>query len=283
MSLPVSVQDWLAASGHGGLASSRPATGGCINNGAHLETETGARFFLKTNTNAPADMFAREAEGLAALAATRTLRVPAVSLVGEGFLLIEDLQPAARVADYWQAFGRSLAQLHIYTNPEFGFAQDNYIGSTPQPNGWMADGYAFFAERRLTYQAHLAHSRDLLAAAETAAVERLAARLPQLVPAQPASLLHGDLWAGNAIADACGAPALIDPAAYYGWAEAELGMTALFGGFPPEFYAAYEEERPLEPGWRGRLELYNLYHLLNHLNLFGRSYHQQVMEIVRRY
>lgn len=283
MKLPTTVVEWLAQHGHGAIVSSRPAAGGCINNGAHLETETGARFFLKTNTNAPADMFAREAEGLDALAATRTLRVPAVSLVGEGFLLLEDLQPAARAADYWQAFGRGLAQLHTYTYPEFGFAHDNYIGSTPQPNGWLADGYAFFAERRLNYQARLAHSRGLLTAAETAAVGRLAARLPQLVPPQPASLLHGDLWAGNAIADAHGVPALIDPAAHYGWAEAELAMTTLFGSFPAEFYAAYEAERPLEPGWRGRLELYNLYHLLNHLNLFGRSYHGQVMDVLKGY
>ena len=281
--IPQGVAEWLRQQGGGAVVSSRPAAGGCINNGVHIETETGAAFFLKTNSHAPADMFAREAEGLAALAATHTLRVPEVHLVEPGFLLLEDLQPAARAADYWQVLGRGLAQLHTHTSPQFGFAHDNYIGSTPQPNGWIADGFAFFAERRLGYQARLAHSRDLLTAAEAAAVERLAARLPQLVPPQPASLLHGDLWAGNAIADGYGAPALIDPAAYYGWAEAELGMTALFGGFPAEFYMAYEAERPLEPGWRGRLDLYNLYHLLNHLNLFGRSYHGQVMEIVRRY
>ncbi|UYN89766.1 MAG: fructosamine kinase family protein [Anaerolineales bacterium] len=228
-------------------------------------------------------MFAREAEGLAALAATQTLRVPEVHLVGEDLLLLEDLQPATRAADYWQQLGRGLAQLHQHTSPQFGFAHDNYIGSTPQPNGWMADGFAFFAVRRLGYQARLAHSHGLLDADEVAAIQRLAARLPQLVPAQPASLLHGDLWAGNAITDGAGAPALIDPAAHYGWAEAELGMTALFGGFPLEFYAAYEAERPLEPGWRQRLSLYNLYHLLNHLNLFGRSYHAQVIEVVKSY
>ncbi len=277
------VANWLLQHRHGAAVSSRPAAGGCINNGVHIETETGACFFLKTNSHAPADMFAREAEGLDALAATHTLRVPEVHLVGADFLLLEDLQPAARAGDYWQALGRGLAQLHMHTSPQFGFAHDNYIGSTPQPNGWMADGYAFFAEHRLGYQATLAHSRGLLTAAEAAAVERLAARLPQLVPPQPASLLHSDLWAGNVIADAHGAPALIDPAAYYGWAEAELGMTALFGNFPAEFYAAYEAVRPLEPGWRGRLDLYNLYHLLNHLNLFGRSYYGQVMDVVRSY
>ncbi|MBX3046067.1 MAG: fructosamine kinase family protein [Anaerolineales bacterium] len=283
MKLPAAVTEWLAQHGHGAIVSSSLAAGGCINNGTHLLTQSGACFFLKTNSHAPAGMFAREAEGLAALAATASLRVPAVHLAGPDFLLLEDLQPAARAAGYWPALGRGLAKLHQHTSPEFGFAHDNYIGSTPQPNGWLADGYAFFAERRLGYQAHLAHSRGLLTADEVAAIQRLAARLPQLVPPQPASLLHGDLWAGNAIADAHGAPALIDPAVYYGWAEAELAMTALFGGFPPEFYAAYAAERPLEPGWRERFGLYNLYHLLNHLNLFGRSYHEQVMEIVDSY
>lgn len=214
--IPQSVTDWLAANGHGSLASGRPAAGGCINHGTRIETETGAKFFLKTNSRAPVDMFAREAEGLAALASTQALRVPLVHLVGEDFLLLEDLQPAARAPGYWRQLGRGLAQLHTHISPRFGFAHDNYLGSTPQPNPWVEDGFAFFAEHRLGYQARLAYSRDLLTAAETAAVERLAARLPQLVPPQPASLLHGDLWSGNAIADGHGAPALIDPAAHYG-------------------------------------------------------------------
>src|SRR5690606_12476598 len=163
----------------------------------------------------------------------------------EGFLLLEDLQPAARAADYWQQLGHGLAQLHQHTSTQFGFAYDNYIGSTPQPNGWMDDRYASFAERRLGYQAQLAHSHGMLGTVDATAIDRLAARLPQLAPRQPASLLHGDLWAGNAITDLHGAPALIDPAVYYGWAEAVLAMTLLFGGFAPEFYFAYNEARPL--------------------------------------
>jgi fructosamine-3-kinase len=281
--IPQGVANWLQQQGYGGVVASSPAAGGCINNGAHLVTESGAHFFLKTNANAPADLFAREAEGLEALAGTRTLRVPAVVLVDEGFLLLEDLQPAARTAGYWPQLGRGLAQLHAHTQAHFGFAHDNYIGLTPQPNGWLADGYVFFAERRLHHQAHLAHSHSLLSADQVAAVERLAARLPQLVPPQPASLLHGDLWAGNVLAGATGAPALIDPAAYFGWAEADLAMTALFGQFPGEFYSAYTEVRALEPGWRERFDVYNLYHLLNHLNLFGGGYYAQVMAVVERY
>ncbi|HRN51491.1 MAG TPA: fructosamine kinase family protein [Anaerolineales bacterium] len=281
MKLPPAATAWLER--HDGVVASSPAAGGCINNGAHLRSQSGAAFFIKSNAHAPAGMFTREAEGLAALAATNTLRVPTVHLAGDNFLLLEDLQPAPRAADYWQQFGRGLAELHSHTHTTFGFAHDNYIGSTPQPNGWLADGHEFFAERRLSYQARLAHSRSLLSAGEVAAIERIAARLPQLVPPQPASLQHGDLWAGNAISDAAGAPALIDPAAHFGWAEAELAMTALFGGFPPEFYAAYSEAHPLEPGWHERFDVYNLYHLLNHLNIFGSSYYAQVMEVVGRF
>lgn len=228
-------------------------------------------------------MFAREAEGLQALHTEDGPRVPEAYLDGPDFLLLEDLAPAPRRADYWETFGRQLAALHNHTRAQYGFANDNYIGSTPQPNDWLADGFAFFAERRLLYQARLALKNGYFQEREMQAVERLAGRLRELIPAQPASLLHGDLWSGNAMTDGEGKPAIIDPATYYGWAEAELGMTTLFGGFPERFYQAYEEERPLEPGWRKRLDLYNLYHLLNHLNLFGEGYYGSVMGILGRY
>ncbi len=147
----------------------------------------------------------------------------------------------------------------------------------------MEDGYAFFAEQRLIYQARLAFDSRLLDERETRRVAALAQRLPELIPEQPASLIHGDLWSGNAVTDSAGGPALIDPAAHYGWAEAELGMTSLFGGFPSRFYEAYDQDRSLQPGWRERLPLYNLYHLLNHLNLFGAGYLGQVRSILSRY
>jgi fructosamine-3-kinase len=145
------------------------------------------------------------------------------------------------------------------------------------------DGHRFFAERRLLYQARLAERRGLLGREQVRQAERLAARLPELIPEQPASLIHGDLWSGNTITDAAGNPALIDPAAYYGWAEAELAMTALFGAFPAGFYQAYAERRTLEPGFRQRFPIYNLYHLFNHLNLFGGGYRGEVLSILRHY
>ena len=281
--IPERVGEWLQQQGHGAVVGQHAVSGGCINNGARLETASGASFFLKTNNSAPEQLFTREAEGLAALSQASGPRFPQAHLWGEEFLLLEDLAPAPRAANYWERLGRQLAQLHSHTNRQFGFGHDNYLGSTPQPNPWTADGFAFFAEQRLGFQARLARDQGRLSRAEAAQVERLGTRLPDLVPRQPAALIHGDLWGGNAISDSRGGPALIDPAAHYGWPEAELGMTALFGGFDPLFYVAYEEERALDKGWRQRLPLYNLYHLLNHLNLFGEGYHGQVKQVLEEF
>lgn len=281
--IPDAVHHWCLENGLGAITGSRSVGGGCINSGAVLSTASGATLFLKTNRSTPADIFQREAEGLDALRQPGGPVVPEVFLAGEGFILLKDLKPAPQTRDYWVLFGQQLAALHGHTHEQFGFAQDNYIGGTPQPNAWDEDGFRFFAEKRLLFQAELARNRQLLNAHEVHQVERLAARLPELLPAQPASLIHGDLWSGNALTNELGAPAIIDPAAHYGWAEAELGMTALFGGFPAVFYEAYQEARPLPTGLQQRLPLYNLYHLLNHLNLFGSGYHGQVTAVLHRY
>jgi protein-ribulosamine 3-kinase len=282
-SIPAPVQTWLEENGYGKVIRVSPVGGGCINHGAVLHTQTGVSFFLKTNQHAPEEMFAREAEGLEALSGSDGPRVPKAFCSGEDFLLLEDLSPGPRSSDYWPAFGRRMAALHNHTNARFGFSHNNYIGSTPQLNSWAEDGANFFAEQRLIFQARLASQRGLLGSSDVVRVERLAAHLVELVPAQPASLIHGDLWSGNALTDAGGDPAIIDPAAHYGWAEADLAMTSLFGSFPGEFYRAYQDVRPLEKGYRDRFDLYNLYHLLNHLNLFGGSYLGQVVAVLRRY
>lgn len=281
--IPSTVSRWLTKNGHGEIVSSQPVGGGCINNGVRIKAGAGKSFFLKTNPHSPSDMFAREAEGLEALAREEGPRVPKPLLFGEDFLLLEDLNPAPRQEGYWPAFGRRLAALHDHKSPRYGFENDNYIGATKQPNSWVDDGHEFFAQRRLLYQAKLARGKGVLSTDGYARVERLAGKLSDLIPVQPASLIHGDLWTGNAMTDDTGAPAIIDPAAHYGWAEAELAMTALFGSFPADFYHAYQEVRPLEAGFRERFPLYNLYHLLNHLNLFGAGYLGQVMGILRRY
>jgi len=287
--IPDPVHNWITSQGYGSIQSIRPVGGGCINNGARLFTTSGVSFFLKTNPSAPADMFQREAEGLSALqfgfppGLGKFPRVPLAHLYGDNFLLLEDLKPAKPCEHYWVQFGCQLAELHQKTNHQFGFDHDNYIGSTPQKNQWVNDGHEFFTEYRLRFQAHLAFHNKLLNSYDIRQVEAICQHLPDLIPTQSASLLHGDLWSGNAITDMNGYPALIDPAVYYGWAEAELAMTSLFGGFPDQFYQAYEDVFPLEPGYRQRFPIYNLYHLLNHLNLFGSGYLSQVRSILHRF
>ncbi len=281
--LPADIVQWIKAQGFGEIISVHQVGGGCINHGARLQTSSGKSFFLKTNQHTPADMFAREAEGLLALSVPDGPRVPQPFQYGTEYLLLEDLTPAPRAADYWPEFGRRMAGLHNHTSSQFGFDHDNYIGSTPQPNTWADDGYYFFAQHRLVFQAKLANRHGLLGSVELGQVERLCGRLPELVPEQPASLLHGDLWSGNAMSDDRGNPAIIDPAAHYGWAEAELAMTTLFGSFSEAFYRAYQEIRPLEKGYQERFSIYNLYHLLNHLNLFGSGYLGEVVSTLRRY
>lgn len=283
MTVPGPVLAWLAAEGHGRVVELQPVAGGCINQGAILRTASGPSFFLKQNSDAPADMFLREVEGLRALVVEGGPRLPAALLTGADFLLLEDLRPAAPTPEYWETFGRQLARLHGHTSDTFGFQHDNFLGTTPQPNPPTPDGFEFFAVDRLEFQARLAHARGLLAASDLERALKLARSLRNWIPEQPASLIHGDLWSGNALSGPAGEPAIIDPAAHYGWAEAELGMTDLFGGFPDPFYAAYLEVRPFQSGWRDRLPIYNLYHLLNHLNLFGGGYLGQVQEILRRF
>jgi len=248
-----------------------------------LDFLDGQRAVLKFNAEAPTDMAAAEAAGLRAIAGTNTIRVVTLIAVLDGGLLLGYVAPGRRTKPFWHRCGRQLAAMHGHLGTAFGFESDNYCGMTRQSNRWQEDGYAFFAEQRLIYQAALARDRNLLGAGVTAAVERLAARLPELVPVQPPSLLHGDLWSGNLLAAVDDGPVLIDPACYYGWAETDLAMTVLFGGFGEDFYRAYEDSHRPESGWRQRLPIYNLYHLLNHLNLFGTSYLPQITAVLDRF
>lgn len=281
---PEKLTNFITEQGWGEITSAQALGGGCINDARVLTTASGPRLFLKQNRAIPTDMFACEADGLRELGSVHSApRVPQVFLEDANFLLLEYLTPEPRHPRSWEIFGAELATLHLHTAPRFGFHTDNYIGSTPQPNPWVEDGQAFFAEQRLLFQARLARKNRLLDTDGVRQVERLCQRLPDLVPAQPASLLHGDLWSGNIHTGPGGMACLIDPAAYYGWAEADLAMANLFGSLPAEFYTAYESVRPLAPGYRVRFDLYNLYHLLNHLNLFGYGYLAQVQAILRRY
>ncbi len=283
MHIPKAVQTWLQENKAGEAASARPVSGGSINNGLRIETNTGQLFFMKTNPRVPADMFACEAEALQELTKPDGPRFPKAFLHGPDFLLMEYMHQAPHKPDYWETLGRKLAILHNYQSPQFGFWRDNYIGSSLQPNPMEEDGFLFYGEHRLGFQAGMAYRNGLLTPAETRQVNLLAQRLAEFIPEQPAALLHGDLWSGNIIADDAGEPVLIDPAAYYGWPETDLAMTVLFGSPPEKFFRAYQEVRPLPSGLYDRFPIYNLYHLLNHLNLFGRSYYSQVITILRRF
>ncbi len=258
------------------LGDAEPVGGGSINRAFKLRSEQGP-LFLKVNEASALEMFEAEAAGLQTLAQAQAVRVPAIVAVGAvaqtAYLVSEwiDFAPKSDAAE--RRLGTDLAFQHRSTQSEFGWDRDNTIGSTPQINAPMGDWQTFFRERRLRYQLDLAECNGL--PAETATdVERLLEKSASLLDGyEPeASLLHGDLWGGNWAATMDGAPVIFDPAVYYGDREADLAMTRLFGGFGKAFYEAYERAWPLAPGWERRVEFYNLYHLLNHFNLFGVGY-----------
>jgi fructosamine-3-kinase len=264
-----------------------PLGGGSISRTDRLDTDAGA-FVLKTTREAPPGLFRSEAAGLAALRAATSLTVPRVVVYEEeppSFLILDHVPAGRRRPDFDERLGRGLAELHRASASRFGFDGDNFCGRTPQPNGWTSHWVDFYARRRLGHQMELAASAGLLSGEDARRVERLIVRLDAWIaePAEGPALVHGDLWSGNVLVDAAGHPALIDPAVSYGHREAEFGIMTLFGGFPPRVFDAYAETYALEPGWRERNGLYQLYHLMNHLNLFGEGYHRQVMAAVERY
>lgn len=273
------------------IAERRSLGGGCIANTERIVTTDGRVFCLKQHAGSEGSaMFEAEAAGLRALASRRGPRVPKVEAVwteenGAAFLLMEFIETGHRGKGFWSDFGERLARLHAeHRKDAFGFESNNYIGSTPQQNDWRSDWRAFFAELRLGYQIRLARTRGLADESMVRDVESIMRRIHDLLvePEHP-SVLHGDLWGGNYLCDENGTAAIIDPATYYGHREADLAMTELFGGFGREFYKAYEHEWPLQPGYSERRDLYNLYHMLNHLNLFGGAYHSAVKRICSAY
>lgn len=289
MSLPPTLAEAIAARLASPIRRVSSVGGGCIAHATRLDTDDGS-FFLKYGGGEVARTFPAEAAGLRALrAAESPLFVPVVVGAEEetgahpGFLLMEWIEPGAQRDGFWEAFGSGLAAMHRHTAEHFGFAQDNFIGRLPQRNTWADTWTGFFRDHRLEPQVQMARERGRWSAAWNRALETLYLRLGDLLPEQPpSSILHGDLWSGNYLVTATGPAALIDPAAYYGHREADLAMTELFGGFPARFYRAYREAWPLAPGYDTRREIYNLYHLINHLNHFGSSYAGSVASILEK-
>jgi protein-ribulosamine 3-kinase len=258
--------------------------GGCINRAVRLG-DAHRKFFVKLNEATSLDMFAAEAAGLAELAAARALRVPAPLCWGTSgsatYLVLEnlDLGPVNRTTA--ERLGRALAELHRRSALQFGWHRDNTIGSTPQINTACGDWALFWRDHRLGYQLALAARQGHGGGLQRSGAELLVSVEALLADHHPPpSLLHGDLWSGNAASDREGNPVIFDPAVYYGDREADLAMAELFGGFGERFYAAYRESWPLDPGYAVRKTLYNLYHILNHLNLFGGGYRAQAQHMI---
>ena len=266
------------------LAHAQPLSGGCINQAYRLDGTDGSHYFVKLNGAHKSSMFSAEHAGLEAIAATRTIRVPQPITHGtaneHAFLVLEyfDLNSNGNT----RQLGEQLAALHRTQAKQFGFHRDNTLGETTQPNGWSSDWISFWRERRLGFQLDLA-ARNGYGGKLQALGRRLMERLPEFFDdyqPQP-SLLHGDLWGGNHAFLADGAPVIFDPAPYYGDREADLAMTELFGGYGQDFYAAYRAAWPLDAGYATRKNLYNLYHILNHANLFGGGYARQAEGIMQ--
>jgi fructosamine-3-kinase len=251
--------------------SRRDISGGCIND-SYVVRGRGDAFFVKLNAPGQAEMFAAEAAGLEEIGRTQTVRVPRPVCHGANretsWIVLEHLELEPAGAKAMPALGWGLAQLHRVTATRYGWYRDNSIGATPQVNTWDGDWVTFWRERRLGFQ---------LALAQTGGHgSRIADKGPRLMEKLPAffsgyrplpCLVHGDLWKGNAAMTSNDQPVIYDPAVYYGDRETDLAMTELFGGFSRSFYDTYRAEYPLDPGYEVRKPLYNLYHVLNHLNL----------------
>ncbi|OKH17083.1 fructosamine kinase family protein [[Limnothrix rosea] IAM M-220] len=258
--------------------------GGCINEGYKI-TGLGQQYFVKLNRPNQSEMFAAEALGLQQMKATDSILVPQPICWGEtqsnSYIVLEWLELGSGGASAWQEMGRKLAAMHRAGGSEqFGWDRNNTIGSTPQINTWCDDWAEFWAETRIGYQLRLANRRGGGFPDAKLVMARIRDILQDVMP-QPA-LVHGDLWSGNAAIAADGTPVIFDPAAYYGDREVDIAMTELFGGFPPSFYQGYNEVWPLDAGYGDRKDLYNLYHVLNHFNLFGGGYGSQAKRIIQR-
>lgn len=261
-------------------------SGGCINNAVKLNTPEG-NFFIKWNETIEEDMFAAEANGLRLLQADGNLCVPEVLGLGKveekHYLLLEFIDSRYPAKNYWEELGRLLARQHSHTADEYGLTENNYIGRLPQNNEQSGRWSDFFRDQRLNVQLGLAIYKGLVSDSFVKRFKSLYPKLPELLPEEPPALLHGDLWSGNVMVGAEGQPCLIDPAVYFGHREAELAFTELFGGFNDRFYKAYDEEKPLAPGYKERKDIYNLYPLMVHVNLFGTSYLSGVERTLKRF
>ncbi len=267
--------------------TSTPVSGGSINEAFRINAWP-RKFFLKYNHAGKfPGMFEKEAAGLKLLKSAGEIDIPQVLLTGDAggysFLLLEYVESAREQPDFWEDFGKRLAALHCHKSGRFGLDHDNYMGSLFQHNNFHDNWVEFFVQERLERQIRLARESGRVTRPDVGAMERLYHKLGEIFPETKPSLIHGDLWSGNFMVNNQGMPCLIDPATYYGHPEADIAMTRLFGGFSERFYEAYNAHTPLEKGWQQRLDYYNLYPLLVHVNLFGEGYLGSVQQILRKF
>ncbi|MCC6283185.1 MAG: fructosamine kinase family protein [Saprospiraceae bacterium] len=287
--LPTTLQNHLETILKARIAEVRPISGGDIHRAFRLTATDGREWFVKTNNTAQAPtMFKTEAQGLALLGASQVIRTP--KILGQGctddghaYLLLEYIAPGYKNRLFWENFGRALSNLHGNTSAQFGFAHNNFIGSLPQSNTRHPSWEAFYAEERLWPQMLLACEKGYFDKNSETQLDHLCRKIAWLCPKESPALTHGDLWSGNFICDTSGQAVLIDPAAAFTHREMDLAMSRLFGGFDAAFYNAYEESWPLESGFEKRMEVYQLYYLLVHVNLFGGGYVEQVRGILKRW
>ncbi len=287
---PAALLQHLESVLHAPLTVRQPVAGGDIHRAHALQTAGGRRFFVKYNNTPEApEMFHTEALGLALLGASRVIAVPHVQAYGtapeEGwaFLALDFVESGPRNRLFWETFGDALANLHGNTSAQYGFAHDNFIGSLRQSNRRHDTWQDFYAAERLLPQTRLARDAGRLDAATVRRLEKLCSRLGNLCPEEAPALVHGDLWSGNFICNADSLPVLIDPAAAFSHRETDLAMARLFGGFDLAFFQGYEKAWPLEQGFEERIEIYQLYYLLVHVNLFGGNYVASVRQILDRF
>ncbi len=254
--------------------------GGCIHQNQVI-SDGKRQFFIKINRESALDLFRTEAWGLRALRAVNCIKVPQVlgwGIAGEqAYLILEFFTLNQR--GNWYLMGQQLAQMHRQSQgQQFGWEENNYIGATPQINHWYADWADFFCTCRLEYQLRLAHQQG----GRFAQAEKLLLQVRQILNSTTVEpvLVHGDLWSGNVAFTSAGEPVIFDPAVYYGHREVDVAMSELFGGFAPEFYQGYQSEWALASGYPERKTIYNLYHILNHFNLFGGAYWQQAERMI---
>ena len=272
---------------HLAIQDFKPVGGGCINNGGKLITNEGP-FFVKYNDDRYEGMFDTEARGLKLLNDADAIHIPRVFATGKApgnqiFIILEWIDSKGRQKDFWEQFGHELANLHKVSDDSFGLDFDNYIGSLPQYNNRHSNWIEFFKEERIERQIAIGQDKGSLPKDTIKGLRNLYPHLNDIFPDESPALLHGDLWGGNFMVNEAGEPALIDPAVYFGHREMELAFTQMFGGFDQQFYQAYHEAFPLEKGFEARKDLYNIYPVLVHVNLFGGAYLYELQEIINQY